>query len=52
MKKTKIQIKTNKLHLERQVLRMLQTHELDDIAGGRVTTAATALSGPPRLCCA
>jgi hypothetical protein len=52
MKKTKIQIKTNKLHLEPQVLRLLQTHELDDIAGGRVTTVATVQSTPHRLCCA
>ena len=52
MKKTKIQIKTNKLHLERQVLRMLQTHELDDIAGGRVITVDTLQSNPHRLCCA
>jgi hypothetical protein len=52
MKKTKIQIKTNKLHLERQVLRMLQTHELDDIAGGRVVTAPTLQTNRQRLCCA
>jgi len=52
MKKTKIQIKANKLHLERQVLRMLQTHELDDIAGGRVVTAPTLQTNRQRLCCA
>ena len=52
MKKTKIQIKTNKLHLERQVLRMLQTHEIDDIAGGRVVAVGTLQSTPHLICCA
>lgn len=54
MKKTQTQtqIKTNQLRLERQVLRTLQTHELDDIAGGTLTSAPTGVSGPPRLCCA
>lgn len=50
--KTRTQIKTNKLHLERQVLRTLQTYELDDIVGGTLTSAPTGVSGPPRLCCA
>ena len=54
MKKTntKSQLKTNKLHLERQVLRTLQNHELDDVAGGTLTSAPTGVSGPPRFCCA
>ena len=53
MKKTKskIQIKANKLHLERQVLRTLEIHELDDAVGGTLTSAPTGVSGPPRLCC-
>ena len=50
--KTRTQIKTNKLQLERQVLRALQTHDLDDIVGGTLTSAPTGISGPPRLCCA
>ena len=52
MKKTKTRIKPNKLHLERQVLRTLETHELDDIAGGTLPSAPTGVSGPPRFCCA
>ena len=52
MKKTKIKIKTNKLHIERQVLRTLQIQELADVAGGTLTSAPTGVSGPPRFCCA
>lgn len=53
MKKTntKTQIKANKLHLEREALRTLQTHELDNVAGGTLTSAPTGVSGPPRFCC-
>lgn len=50
--KTKTPIKTNKLQLEREVLRTLQVHELDDVAGGTLPSAPTGVSGPPRLCCA
>jgi hypothetical protein len=52
MKKTTTKTKTKKLHLERQVLRTLQIHELDDIAGGTLPSAPTAVSGAPRICCA
>jgi hypothetical protein len=52
MKKTKSKIQIKKLRLERDVLRTLQAHELDDIAGGTLTSALTGVSGPPRLCCA
>jgi len=52
MKKTKTKIKTNKLRLDRDVLRILQPLELDDIVGGTLTSAPTGISGPPRLCCA
>lgn len=50
--KTRTQITATRLHLERQVLRTLQAHELDDIVGGTLTSAPTGVSGPPRLCCA
>lgn len=51
MKKTKTEIKTHKLHLDRQVLRTLQTHELGDVVGGTLPSAPTGVSGPPRFCC-
>ena len=52
MKNTKTTIKPHKLQLERQVLRDLQTHELEAVAGGTLTSAPTGVSGPPRFCCA
>ena len=52
MKKTKINLKTSKLHLEHQIVRSLQTHQLQDIIGGTLTSAPTGVSGPPRFCCA
>jgi hypothetical protein len=54
MKKTaiKTEIKTHKLHLDRQVLRALQTHEISGVVGGTLTSAPTGISGPPRFCCA
>lgn len=54
MKKTEIknEIKTHKLHLDRQVLRALQTHEIVGVVGGTLTSAPTGVSGPPRFCCA
>lgn|GEM_PF-5467153 len=54
MKKTgiKTEIKTNKLRLDRQVLRALETHEISAVVGGTLTSAPTGISGPPRFCCA
>ena len=54
MKKTaiKTEIKTHKLHLDRQVLRSLQTQEISKVVGGTLPSAPTGISGPPRLCCA
>jgi hypothetical protein len=52
MKKTKAKIRTPKLHLDGEVLRALQTHELVDIVGGTLTSRPTGVSGPPRFCCA
>jgi hypothetical protein len=52
MKKIKTSIKTTKLHLERQFVRSLQPHELEDIVGGTLTSAPTGVSGGPHVCCA
>jgi hypothetical protein len=49
MKKT--ETKTQKLHLDRQILRTLQTHELGEVVGGTLTSAPSGVSGPPRFCC-
>lgn len=49
---TKAETKMRKLHLDRQILRDLQSCELSDVVGGTLTSAPTGISGPPRFCCA
>ena len=49
---TKTEIKTRKLHLDRQVVRDLQVCDLGNVVGGTLTSAPTGVSGPPRFCCA
>lgn len=51
MKKTKTEIKTQRLQLDRQIVRTLQAHELGDVVGGTLTSAPSGVSGPPRFCC-
>ena len=53
MKKSnaKIETKTPRLHLDREVLRALQTYELGNIVGGTLTSRPSGVSGPPRFCC-
>jgi hypothetical protein len=48
----KSETKKQKLQLDGQIVRALQTQELREVVGGTLTSAPTGVSGPPRFCCA